>query len=134
MTSWSLKSVRETSRDVWLGTEEEEQLNANAKRMAMSKKSIRLAEKLRGYSFSSTSLSPISLWGCRAGASVRSACSPASQATRLNSHKKFTPQDVPTGLGHTALHNVIIKLSRSEIPWSNLTLCEAWRGKLDKST
>lgn len=107
VTRWSLKAVRETSRDVWLETEEEEQLNENCEKKL--RKSIRLAEKLRGYSFSSTSLSPISLWGGRAGASVRSARSPASQATRLNSHKKFTPQDVPTGLGHIALHNVIIK-------------------------
>lgn len=32
VTRWSLKAVRETSRDVWLETEEEEQLNENCKK------------------------------------------------------------------------------------------------------
>lgn len=55
------------------------------------------------------------------GTSVRSgACSAASQTC--------TPQDVPTGLGYTVLHNVLIKWSCSEIPWFNLTLCEIWGG------
>lgn len=103
----------------------------NTKRKGMSKNSIdwQISCKVTVSVPLQRLLSP---WGYRVGTSVRSACLPASQAARLNSHKTFTPQDVPTGLGYVALHNVIIKLSCSEISWFNLTLCEAWWGqKLD---
>lgn len=60
------------------------------------------------------------------GARVGSACLPASHSTRLNSYKKFTLQDAPIGLSYTVLHNVIIKLSCSEIPWCNLSQCRVW--------
>lgn len=92
------------------------------KRKQMCKDSIRLAKKLK--------LQFLCNPGCyRVGASVRPACFPASQATRLNSHKKFT-QDAAIGLGYMLLHNVIIKLSCSEIPWCNLTHCRVWVGQL----